>query len=77
MTHARLTREHTRLTRVARAAHLTRLLTSLIFIDITKTTMSGPQHMDGLADGTPHDTIEKKTMLSDNPCNILYKFKSF
>jgi hypothetical protein len=41
--HACLTREHTRLTRVARVVYLTRLLTSSIFIDITKTITSGPQ----------------------------------
>jgi hypothetical protein len=41
--HARLTREHTRLIRVAHASCLTHLLTSSIFIDITKTTTSGPQ----------------------------------
>jgi hypothetical protein len=37
------TAKHARLTRVVCAARLTRLLTSSIFIDITKTITSGPQ----------------------------------
>jgi hypothetical protein len=47
-------------TRVARATRLTRLLTSSIFIDITKLPRVDPRHMDGSADGTLHDKIEEK-----------------